>query len=348
MAFLATTPANPMPRSALRLVSSLPEELQKLRRARDLLPAHPDARDSKPMRATGLPTLDQLLDGGLPSGCLIELTGRRSSGRFAAALAVLAATTAAGEPAALVDLGDSLEPRQAAAAGVDLERLLWLRPQRTKQALIGAEMLLGCGFPLIVFDLGLPPVRGGRGLEAGWLRLARAAQGRGSTLLVCSPYRVSGTAASAVIDARSGHGIWHKGAWHKGAGHKGTGHKESSLQNRGAHHRPYWAPSLLCGLGNSWQLAKHRGHRPGGEAALNLRLDDHLDLADWPKLDNRLHLEERHHLPAGANEIAAPLHPAPTPAPSRPGRRPVAPAAERSTTWTPARPQPPAPAWVAV
>lgn len=318
VAFLTTTPANPMLRSALRLVSSLPEELQKslpeelqkLRRARDLLPAHPGARDAKSVRATGLPTLDELLEGGLPNGCLVELTGRRSSGRFAAALAVLAAVTRAGEPAALVDLGDSLEPRQAVDAGVDLERLLWLRPQRTKQALIGAEMLLGCGFPLIVFDLGLPPVRGGRGLEAGWLRLARAAQGRGSTLLVCSPYRVSGTAASAVIDARSGYGIWHKrGIWDKGAGHKNG--------------RPRREPSLLCGLGNNWQLAKRRGHRPGGEAALRLHLGDALDL------DER-QLDELNHNP------------------SRPGRRPVAPEAERSTMWTPAHQQPPAPAWVAV
>ena len=41
----------------------------------------------------------------------------------------------------------------------------------------------------------------GRGVEAVWLRLARAARSHGAALLVGSPYRVSGTAASVVIKA---------------------------------------------------------------------------------------------------------------------------------------------------
>src|SRR5512143_1726070 len=49
--------------------------------------------------------------GGLPRGTLVEVVGRRSSGRFALALAALAAATQAGESAALVDLGDQLDPQ---------------------------------------------------------------------------------------------------------------------------------------------------------------------------------------------------------------------------------------------
>ena len=158
--------------------------------------------------ATRVESLDRLLAGGLPKGTLVELTGRRSSGRFSIGLATLAAVTSRGESAALVDLGNHLDPASAKAAGVDLERLLWAHPTRVKEALAAAEMLLATGFPLVVADLGLSP-RGGRFLpDAAWLRLARAAQAHGSVLLLLSPYRVSGLTAQAVVAAGQAQAIW--------------------------------------------------------------------------------------------------------------------------------------------
>ncbi len=152
--------------------------------------------------------LDQLLVGGLPQGQLIELIGRRSSGRFSTILSSLATATSAGEAAAFIDLGDAFDPQLAVAAGVDLERLLWARPGHLKQTLISAEVLLAGGFPLVVIDLGNPPVPGGRGVEASWLRLAKAAQSHQAALLVSSPYRVSGTAAAGVVKADHGRALW--------------------------------------------------------------------------------------------------------------------------------------------
>src|ERR1700720_4092261 len=114
------------------------------------------------------PALDELLGGGLPRGKLVEMIGARSSGRLSIVLAAIAAATAAGEAAALIDLGDGLDPEAAVALGADLRRLLWLRPGTLKQALAGAEILLGGGFPMVVLDLGNPPIRGGRGGAAGW------------------------------------------------------------------------------------------------------------------------------------------------------------------------------------
>ncbi len=152
--------------------------------------------------------LDQLLVGGLPQGQLVELVGHRSSGRFSTILASLATATSAGEAAALVDLGDAFDPQLAVAAGVDLERLLWARPGHLKQTLISAEVLIAGGFPLVVVDLGTPPVPGGRGVEASWLRLAKAAQSHQAALLVSSPYRVSGTAAAGVVKAGHGRALW--------------------------------------------------------------------------------------------------------------------------------------------
>src|SRR5262249_29114777 len=183
-----------------------------------------------------LPALDRLLAGGLPRGQLVELVGGRSSGRFSAVLAVLAAATGVGEAAGLVDLGDHLDPAAAEGIGIDLARLLWLRPRNLKQALAGAEMLLGSGFPLVVVDLGFPPVAGGRGVEAAWLRLARAARAQGAALLVASPYRVSGTAANVVLKAGKVRAAW---------------------QGSGA------APRLLDGLSSALALEKRRGALPG-------------------------------------------------------------------------------------
>jgi len=151
---------------------------------------------------------DRLLEGGLWRGSMVELIGRRSSGRFSLALTVLAAATGAGEAAALVDLGDALDPQGAAAAGVDLERLLWARPRRLKEVLASAEVILASGMPLVVIDLGMPPVPGGRGAEASWLRLARSARAHSAALLISSPYRVSGTAARAVLETRRPRAAW--------------------------------------------------------------------------------------------------------------------------------------------
>ena len=86
-----------------------------------------------------MPALDRLLDGGLPRGQLVELVGGRSSGRFSTLLAVLAAATSTGEAAALVDLGDGLDPVAALMLGTDLQRLLWLRPTTLKDALAGLK-----------------------------------------------------------------------------------------------------------------------------------------------------------------------------------------------------------------
>lgn len=229
-----------------RLRAALPESFRShVRSARDLAREVREEED-EPV-ATAFPPLDRLLEGGLPKGQLVELIGARSSGRFSTLLSVLAARTGVGEAAALVDLGDGLDPETAAAMGVDLERLLWVRPEKLKDALAAAEMLLGAGFPLVVVDLGPPPVRGGRGVEAAWLRLSRAARAHGSVLLLGSPYRVSGTASSVVLKAGK-----MRPAWLGGEG----------------------SPLLLAGVSSRLTLEKCRGRLPGQGEDLPLAWKD--------------------------------------------------------------------------
>lgn len=214
----------------------------RLTTARELA-RHRTEEDRPPPLTTAVPQLDRLLEGGLVRGELVELVGNRSSGRFSMILAVLAAVTETGNVAALIDLGDGLQPADARNAGVELERLLWLRPLRLKEALAGAEMLITGGFPLVVADLGVPPVPGGRGATGAWLRLARTAERHRAALLVSSPYRVSGPAAATVLATHGVHSI---------------------------RRRSPGSPPLVFGLDARLRIEKARGRSPGATEKLRL------------------------------------------------------------------------------
>jgi len=194
---------------------------------------------------TTLAPFDQLLGGGLARGRMTELTGRRSHGRFSLALAALAAATSMGEAAVLVDLGDHFDPQLAEANGVDLRRLLWIRPETLKQAVMAVEMIAATGFQLVVLDAGSHPIRGRRVPDASWVRLARTAESHGAAMLISTPYPLTGTASEAVIAARRSRVDW------SGAGP---------------------APRLLGGLTIELTLEKHRHIRAGRTATLALRV----------------------------------------------------------------------------
>ena len=67
-----------------------------------------------------------LLGGGLPIGGICEFTGPASAGRTSLALSVLSEATC-DSACAYIDVSDSLDARSAAAAGVRLQNLLWVR-----------------------------------------------------------------------------------------------------------------------------------------------------------------------------------------------------------------------------
>jgi hypothetical protein len=187
--------------------ATLPDEIRRaVCRASELSRRREETPHEAPL-ATSVTNLDEVLGGGLPRGALVELVGRGSSGRFSTLIATLQQMTTAGEVAALVDQGSQFDPQTAMAAGIDLDRLLWLRPERLDDSLAAAEMLIATGFEFVALDLGLPPVLG-RPPLAAWLRLARSAAEHRATVLVGSPYRVSGCAAAAVLTSGWGRGRW--------------------------------------------------------------------------------------------------------------------------------------------
>ena len=131
----------------------------------------------------------------ITEGELIEVVGRLSSGRTSLFTTWLAAATGAGGLAALVDADGAFDPASAARAGVDLERLLWVRTGgRRDLALRAADLLVRCrGLALVGLDLGESPPR--VSLAAAF-RLRLAARRTGTTLVILTSRRIAGPGAT--------------------------------------------------------------------------------------------------------------------------------------------------------
>jgi hypothetical protein len=144
----------------------------------------------------GLPDVDAQLRGGFPRGQMSEVVGSRSSGRTTIVHALLAAATARGELTALVDSLDTFDAPSAAAAHVDLQRLLWVRGPSiahgpsspggqglfhtaTERAIKAFNLILQAGhFGVVVLDLADVPMAVVRRLPfTTWLRLQRVIEG---------------------------------------------------------------------------------------------------------------------------------------------------------------------------
>jgi hypothetical protein len=184
------------------LRSALPAPLAERLRAG----AAPVETAQPPRLATGIESVDLLLRGGLPRGRLCEITGSPSSGRTSLALALLATATRAGELAAVVDAADAFDPASAAAAGVHLERVLWARAPRLREALRCTERLLEArGFGVVLVDLDGSKRdfdAGARDASSTWLRMSQSARASGTTLLLLASRMRAGPFAALTLEAR--------------------------------------------------------------------------------------------------------------------------------------------------
>ena len=167
--------------------------------------------------STGLASLDALT-GGWPRGALSEISGPASSGRTGVMLATLAEATRREEACALVDASDNFDPASAVAAGVDLDRLLWIRCGehdrsslrkgqqraalgRLEQVLKVTDLLLqGGGFGMVVLDLGDISVESVRRVPlTSWFRFRRSVEPTATVLLVVEREACAKTCASLVV-----------------------------------------------------------------------------------------------------------------------------------------------------
>jgi len=117
--------------------------------------------------------------GEIPRGTLTEIAGPASSGRMTFLHALLAAVCAGQEFCALIDAEDAFDPASAAAAGVRLSQVLWVRcGGNVEHALKAADLLAqGGGFGIVALDLAESPARITRRIPlASWFRLRRAVE----------------------------------------------------------------------------------------------------------------------------------------------------------------------------
>jgi hypothetical protein len=183
-----------------------------------------------------VPLVDACLRGGLPRGHLSELSGPCSSGRMTLLLQLMSAATQRGEIVALIDTCDRLDVASAAAAGVDLDRLLWVRgsgfgirgsgfgasprapsPEPRDQspepaidrALKALNLVLQAGgFSLVAIDLAdVPPVRLKQIPFTTWPRVQRVIEGSDTACVLLTPEPLARSAGGLTLSL-AGRSTW--------------------------------------------------------------------------------------------------------------------------------------------
>ncbi len=232
----APAPEKARPPQRIRIAGIHPDFSSADPRLSGITPASRlDVRPAPEMVSSGIAALDALA-GGLPRGCLTEICGPASSGRTTLLLAALAAATRRGEFCVVVDASDALDPHSIAAAGVDLDRLLWVRcgakagvgpqtsdakafptsfkfgrieswqsEQQLEQVLRATDMLLESGgFGLIALDLtDLPPQTARRIPLTTWFRFRRAVEHTPTVLLSLEQQPIAGSCSSLLLQLGS-------------------------------------------------------------------------------------------------------------------------------------------------
>jgi len=164
----------------------------------------------------GIAALDRRLIA-IPRGSLTEICGPASSGRTTLLLSLMREVTEQGECCALVDAGNAFDPLSAAANGVNLKRLLWVKcaaphPKLTPvdKALNAADMIISAGgFGVVVLDLGdIGPHLARKIPLASWYRFRRAVESTSTALVVLEQQPFAKSCASLVITLQTSSSEW--------------------------------------------------------------------------------------------------------------------------------------------
>src|SRR5688500_9804982 len=161
---------------------------------------HEEAAPETP--STGIAEVDTLT-GGIPRGAITEIFGPRSSGRTSLLYSLLAYATAHDEICALVDTNDVFAPTAAAAAGIDLDRLLWVRcAANLEQAFKATDLLLHAGgFGLVILDIGDVAGKDARRIiSSWWYRFRRTVENRPTSILVISEEACTRSCAALALE----------------------------------------------------------------------------------------------------------------------------------------------------
>ena len=214
-----------MPSAALAQLESLLSARKldhTLAPLRSPLPGGAGASNEQGLASTRSAAPDTL-SGELPRGQISELVGSRSSGRQTVLVSWLAAATRRGELTALVDPLDMFDPSSAAARGVDLARVLWVRgcalapasvclPReigelrvQIERAVKALNLILqasaGGGFGLAALDLGEVPAAVINRLPfTTWRRLHRVIDGGDTACVVVASDRLARSVGGITLE----------------------------------------------------------------------------------------------------------------------------------------------------
>jgi hypothetical protein len=147
----------------------------------------------------------------VPRATLTELAGGVSSGRTGVMLALLRQVTGQGEFCALVDVQDTFDPVTAAAAEIELSRLLWVRcGGNVDHALKATDLLVRAGgFGMVALDVSGVSANTMRRIPvASWFRLRHGAEHSGAALVVTGERIEAGSCAKLQLGVRRKEVLW--------------------------------------------------------------------------------------------------------------------------------------------
>ena len=152
--------------------------------------------------STGIPEIDALT-GGLPRGAICEIFGPASSGRTSLMYSMLAYATRHEETCALVDTNDAFAPTAAVAAGIDFDRLLWVRGAGDlEHAFKATDLLLHAGgFGLVILDIGDVAAKDARRIiSSWWYRFRHTVEDRPTVVMVVSEEACTRSCAALTLE----------------------------------------------------------------------------------------------------------------------------------------------------
>jgi hypothetical protein len=154
--------------------------------------------------STGIPEIDALT-GGMPRGAISEIFGSASSGRTSLMYSMLTHATTHEETCALVDTNDVFAPTVASAAGMDFDRLLWVRcAENLEHAFKATDLLLHAGgFGLVILDIGdIAGNEARRIISSWWYRFRRTVEDRSTVLMVISEEACTRSCAAVTLELK--------------------------------------------------------------------------------------------------------------------------------------------------